>query len=566
MSGPSFSNIDRWFFEYVEGNLSPEQEAQLEAFILNHPELELDLDAWKSATIEPAYYEFPNQNTLLQPDKKKRRVIPFFWGTVGTVSIALILFFLWPNNQTNKTSHQSNSINNKHSKVHHSSAQNQSFTASKTNVKNSNYSLNHSNLSGIHYQANRYSTPLSNTLLNSCVQTNIEPEDKLSLNMISINSVTENENSSSVDRLENDTLVSTADLDKTELLITVPSNTEKGTSLPKNNKIVKNKEITLLNKLEKSVNHLNEFMEKSVGLKNTRDHQVHVPGMSQIDANFSSAGDVSSTRFRSLTRAQWAGKQNQQLSTNFSLDWYSKSIRSGFAVQGKYVYYSDGVIQDWNTALVYSPKIALSRSFLIEPGIRFKMGNKMLDESKVFGINQVEIDRTNSLDFYPDGSTPIGKLLWYKDIGASLLLHSKWFYAGFQMDNLLHHRDNIYSNNISNPRKTGTHLNLYAGTDYESKSGNFAFAPYFMYDQFENRKEAWGGFNFQCKALALGGAISSKSNLALSLGLRLQKFSVTYQFDNTYSQLLGYKAISHQVGLTINSKVSRTPRRYIRLN
>ena len=75
MSGPSFSNIDRWFFEYVEGNLSPEQEAQLEAFILNHPELELDLDAWKSATIEPTYFEFPNQNTILQPEKKKRRMI-----------------------------------------------------------------------------------------------------------------------------------------------------------------------------------------------------------------------------------------------------------------------------------------------------------------------------------------------------------------------------------------------------------------------------------------------------------------------------------------------------------
>ena len=111
----------------------------------------------------------------------------------------------------------------------------------------------------------------------------------------------------------------------------------------------------------------------------------------------------------------------------------------------------------------------------------------------------------------------------------------------------------------------GTHLNFYAGTDYESKSGNFAFAPYIMYDKFENRKEAWGGFNFQCKALAVGGAVSSKSNLALSLGIRLQKFSVTYQFDNTYSQLLGYKAISHQIGITINSKVSRTPRRYIRL-
>ena len=564
MSGPSFSNIDRWFFEYVEGNLSPEQEAQLEAFILNHPELELDLDAWKSATIEPTYFEFPNQNTILQPEKKKRRMIPFYWGTIGTVSLALFLFFIWPNDQSSISGELSSLKNNNHPKAHYSPTQNNSLTASKTNIKTSNYTLNHPNFFGIHLQPNHYSAPVSNTLLNSSVQTNIEIEDKLSLNKISLNSVSNNEDSSITNLLESDTLMSIVNLDKTEQIISSP-NTEKVTNLTKNNKNVKNKEFTVLNKIEKSVSKLNEFMEKSIGLKNTRDHQIHVPGMSQIDANFSSAGDVSSTRFRSLTRAQWAGKENQQLSTNFSLDWYSKSIRSGFAVQGKYVYYSNGVIQDWNTALVYSPKIALSRSFLIEPAIRFKMGNKMLDGSKVFGINQVEIDRTNSLDFYPDGSTPIGKLLWYKDIGASLLVHSKWFYAGFQMDNLLHHQDNIYSNNISNPRKMGTHLNFYAGTDYESKSGNFAFAPYIMYDKFENRKEAWGGFNFQCKALAVGGAVSSKSNLALSLGIRLQKFSVTYQFDNTYSQLLGYKAISHQIGITINSKVSRTPRRYIRL-
>jgi len=564
MSGPSFSNIDRWFFEYVEGNLSPEQEAQLEAFILNHPELELDLDAWKSATIEPSYYEFPNQNTLLQPEKKKRRIIPFYWSTIGAISLGLILFLIWPNDQTNKSSIQFTPKNNKDNKANYPTRQNHALRASKTSVTNSKYTSNHPNFSGFNYQPIQYSSSLSHSLLNSCLPTTIEIE-KLTMNNNTINSVTNNESSLRTIQIESDTTISSINSDKTEQLVSSPSNTETITDLSKNNKNIKNKELTLLNKLEKSVRNLNEFMEKSVGLKNTRDHQVHVPGMSQIDANFSSAGDVSSTRFRSLTRAQWIGKDNQQLSNNFSLDWYSKSIRSGFAVQGKYVYYSNGVIQDWNTALVYSPKIALSRSFLIEPAIRFKMGNKLLDGNKVSGINQVEIDRTNSLDFYPDGSTPIGKLLWYRDIGASLLLHSKWFYAGFQMDNLLHHQDNIYSNNISNPRKTGTHLNIYAGTDYESKSGNFSFAPYFVYDQFENRKEAWGGFNFQCKALAFGGAISSKSNLAVSLGLRLQKFSVTYQFDNTHSQLLGYKAMSHQLGITINSKVSRTPRRYIRI-
>ncbi len=61
MSGPSFDNIDRWLFEYVEGNLSSEQEKQLEAFLLDHPEFDLDLDSWQMAKVEPLTYEFPNQ-------------------------------------------------------------------------------------------------------------------------------------------------------------------------------------------------------------------------------------------------------------------------------------------------------------------------------------------------------------------------------------------------------------------------------------------------------------------------------------------------------------------------
>jgi hypothetical protein len=248
-----------------------------------------------------------------------------------------------------------------------------------------------------------------------------------------------------------------------------------------------------------------------------------------------------------------------------SLDWYSKTIKSGFAIQGNYQYYGNGVIQNWNTALIYSPKILLSKSFLIEPAIRFKMGNKILAANKVNGINQVEINRENALDFYADGSTPIGKSLWYRDIGTSLLLHSKWFYAGFQMDNLLKHQDNIYSNNISNPRLIGYHYTINLGTEYESKSGNISLAPYFYYQKFENLEESWGGINFQYKWLALGSAVSNKSNFALSIGLRLSTFALTYQFDQTYSAMLDSKANSHQIGLTINSKPSRSPRKYIRI-
>ena len=52
MITPNYDNIDRWLFDYTEGNLSSEQESLLENYILNHPELEVDLDMWKMSNIK----------------------------------------------------------------------------------------------------------------------------------------------------------------------------------------------------------------------------------------------------------------------------------------------------------------------------------------------------------------------------------------------------------------------------------------------------------------------------------------------------------------------------------
>ena len=347
-------------------------------------------------------------------------------------------------------------------------------------------------------------------------------------------------------------------------------NPEQISSENQSNKVDKNKDDNYKSPnvkltLKKLVKDLNKYMGDEIRLKNTRDHQIHVPGLSQIDANFSSAGDISATRFRTISRAQWLGKENQAFTNQLALDWYSKSLKSGFGIQGNYQVYGNGVIQNWNTALIYSPKILLSKSFLIEPGIRFKMGSKILTSNLINNTNKVEIERDNSIDFYADGSIPIGTNQWYRDLGTSLLIHSKWFYIGAQADNLLRHQDNIYSNSIANPKRAGIYYSVNLGTEYESKTGDLSFSPYGYYEKFENREEAWGGFNFQYKAWSIGGALSNKSNFALSTGLRFATFALTYQFDQTYSNLLGSSASSHQLTIMFNTKVSRSSRRYIQL-
>ena len=56
MSKPSFSNIDLWLFELAEGNLSPEQVKQLEMFLLQYPELDVERDVWEMCFLEHSIY------------------------------------------------------------------------------------------------------------------------------------------------------------------------------------------------------------------------------------------------------------------------------------------------------------------------------------------------------------------------------------------------------------------------------------------------------------------------------------------------------------------------------
>ena len=87
MITPNFDNIDRWLFDYVEGNLSSEQESLLENYILNHPELEVDLDMWKMSNIKMSN-SFVN-DIQIQKKTVNRRVFAII-NTIGIIIILLI--------------------------------------------------------------------------------------------------------------------------------------------------------------------------------------------------------------------------------------------------------------------------------------------------------------------------------------------------------------------------------------------------------------------------------------------------------------------------------------------
>ena len=72
MSNPSFSNIDLWLFELAEGNLSPAQITQLESFLLQNPELDVDRDLWEMSSVSAMPVVYPNQEGLGRGNSKRR--------------------------------------------------------------------------------------------------------------------------------------------------------------------------------------------------------------------------------------------------------------------------------------------------------------------------------------------------------------------------------------------------------------------------------------------------------------------------------------------------------------
>ena len=151
------------------------------------------------------------------------------------------------------------------------------------------------------------------------------------------------------------------------------------------------------------------------------------------------------------------------------------------------------------------------------------------------------------------------------DLGAGVNVNTEWFFVSAQFDNIFNHRDNIYSNDLTDPRRAGTQFVATIGTDWENRAKTFGSAPYIVYQKNEQLSEAWLGVNFHYRWLTMGGAVSSNLEPAASIGIKMDRFSLQYNADLAYSMMNDKKALSHQLTLRFLGKPSRFGKRLLNL-
>ena len=555
---PTHENIDRWLFDYTEGNLSAEQQLQLEQFLMNHPDLEMDLDAWEVSKVDVAPIPFKNKSALY----KKRSYKPTF-ALLGLLLLFVSgLAYYQTSRNTNETAHVTRKGKDK-------------TTASIGNASKKSNTYLQSAVLGVSSRKSedgnaKISTKLDQTQASNFPRTNINltlaPKNKL--DQFTQSTLSEKSKTDAI--LRDDLRNFDTEIDLTPIAL----RSLKGMTLPRFNGSIYIEELNESVDLDAKkvslgnldlVRKLDRLLSKDIGLTNNQSYDYTLPGQSNLDVNFSSVGTTSQTRFQAVSSLRAPENPTQmRLNNQLSLDGYSRGMRAGFGLQANYDDFGDGLIKDVNVALIFSPKIALSRKISLEPAIRFNMGTMTLNEQKLSSAGKVEYNTGQVNDFQFDPNLAIGRTLWYRDLDLGMTIHTPLFFLSGQVSNLFKHNENIYTNDGST-LAASRNIHLIAGTQYISRNEKLIFSPYALYQQTKYQTQLFGGFTFKAGKAQVGMTYGSLSSANVSIGYVGTHFALIGQ--SGYGTLVSTqnRTFTHQITLRIHSSVSKKARRYISL-
>lgn len=567
MSKPSFENIDRWFFEYSEGNLSSAQMEEFETFLNQNPGLRSELDLWEDARVEAPNTEEFAVSSLRRP------VVPY--GSILTYTAIGALIFMSgflaskyfqempkysaenPDTAIIKVEEEP-LFEGKYFKGNTASAIGDEQTAMNNEISNGEQMTQDSKAySGTIASSHSDARSNLNTTSEEVKRTEVSSTDMV----MSIDEKNDQLALGSPNRIvQSDDLPEIIDYINGEEKIA--SNT-----IAENKSQIKKVEVSssLKRKMRSVLRKIKRMADQPIALKNTKDQYFHVPMMTGFNANYGMVGSARGNRFQLTSRNQWVGHENQQLQNTASWDGYVYALRGGLGVDVSYNDYQNNAVQNYSASLTYSPKFSLNSNVSIEPALRFKMGVvDVNNESSVLGSN-IEMIRSNITPLFADGGSPIGSKLWYRDVGAGIMLNTKWFYAGLNVDNLGRHYNNYYSADINADHRESTHLTGVIGTEYESMTEDMKIGGYALFQNYGELSELWGGVNAQYKWIQGGVATSSNLGLAASLGVVFDNVSFHYNLDKTYSMLKDEKLLSHQLTMRILMKPSRYAAKFLNI-
>lgn len=543
-------NFDRWMFDYLEGNLTTSEAETFEQFLLDHPEFEMDAEAWQHATIEDENVVYPNQHKL---ERKRRFAGWYSWSAAAIVAIfvAAVGGVYFTDNSIESGDYSSNIKENgvridqiaqqNNASTYRQRGQNQvystSLVGSQTNssTRSNNGVLNVSNSVGI------------NRVENLAATNQNEVDNQEQNGSLILTSSTDKRNKAK--QQEQDKLLQNNYLSE---YVANPGISDYKIDLSKKSNVSPS---SFANKTKRVYRKVEKMFGYPVGLINLRDPQMLLPENDLLSFNPAFAGGMLASRVEFKHRNQWLGSNYSSQTTQMSIDGYVPELRGGVGMIVNSKIYNGNGVADYSMDLVYSPKIKLSNKVILEAGVKVTLGMMTGNTYNLKGAKIYELERGLPIALDYEVPTTFYDRLWYKDIALGFVLNTESFYFGLSADNLNRHYATGYREEGKiEPMKSPVLFNGILGTDIESSNKKMVFSPFVSARKFGEQTEAWAGLNFKINRFTLGGSYSTNHDFTAVMGMKFKKFKCFYQLDRTTSMIATSQLYSHNIGIRFNSE------------
>ena len=312
---------------------------------------------------------------------------------------------------------------------------------------------------------------------------------------------------------------------------------------------------------------IDRFVDKEIGLSNNQSYDILLPGKTNIDAQISSVGTLSQTRFQSTGILRTHTNTEQMfMRQQLSLDAYARNLRSGFGLQTNYNQFANGAVSDYEIACIAAPKLLLTRNIILEPSMRLKLGARYANADKLQQLSFLEMGPSDIRQVQIDSTMDIGRRIFYKDLDFGFGIQTPLFFMNAQVENAFKHFDYAFGNQIQDANQRALqNWTISLGTQYASRNEKMRLSPYLIYHKMGEIQQFYAGLQFNYKSIQLGASYGSDQQYQFAAGLIGKHCALLLQSAKQQLFSLNTPSYTHQVSFRIYSQPSRKARRYISL-
>jgi type IX secretion system PorP/SprF family membrane protein len=522
-------NIEKWMFDYFEGNLTTHEKIEFQQFLTKNPQYQEDFDMWADS------YNLPSEEPYFTPSyehlKQDKKGIPFYWYGAASVVLLFSLLMLIQYADTSFYSPRELSLIEDFDEL-------EDDVVFETNIAD--------NASGL-------GTSIGSNLNSGLAATLTASPPTNSSSGLSPAIIADGHEVEKITTIEVVPLVSELETEAGKEIRMASIRSERFSTVKQkmsSGELVEQEPLKLNKTQEgsKLKNFFDILSEKEVAITNYGDPIFIQSDADMLQVNPALAGSQNNNRISYNGRMQWYGNDQQQFINRISLDG-RLGEKSAYSIQASSVDVASGGLKNSEMAIGYSKFIKLGRHAKLALGVKGNLAQISLNKEKLVGLEVLELNR-GLLRNTPNNEFNNTTLVYGGGTGA--WLNTKYFHFGASVSSLS--STGLYAgNDISKQLLNQTYVySVQVGTDFKKSSeSKLIVSPSVVANFINGYNELWMASVVRYGTLVGGAGLSTKSSGRLTAGFDSGRFRMMYAVDQTQSLANSKFMVSHELNMRL---------------